>query len=90
VREAKGNLEAEPVQVGADLFMAKNRTYLTPIAPVQVDNASVCRFLERLRDLVGNGYVSSYGDAVDGAHAIDGIWSTEELRAAIAAALGEK
>jgi len=71
VREAKGNLEAAPVQA--------------------VDHAGVCRFLAHLRESKDDdSYVSSYIGEVDETHAIDGIWSTEDLRAAILAALGEK
>jgi len=64
-------------------------------APVRVDNASVCRFLERLRYTDDNVHVSLYSAAADGSyvddvHVLNGVWSTEELRAAILSALGER
>jgi len=62
-------------------------------ASVQVDNAGVCRFLACLCESVTrDGYVLSYAAVADGsyadrAHAIGGVWTTKELRAAILAAL---
>jgi len=86
-----GICAAAPVPVvGADLVVTDHAgaSFTGSLShSVQVTDDMVHRFLERLRDLAGNGYVSSYGDA---AHAIDGIWLTEELRAALLAALGEK
>jgi|GEM_PF-2777743 len=69
-------------------------TELEQLAQVQVvDNAGVCRFLACLRESVTrDGYVLSYAAVADGsyadrAHAIGGVWTTKELRAAILAAL---
>ncbi len=56
-------------------------------APAQsVDHAGVCRFLACLRESAGSGYVTSEGETGD-TYILDGVWSREELRAAILAAL---
>jgi len=81
-----------PVQVVTDHAGASFTGSLSH-SSAQVDNASVCRFLTHLRkSITKDDYVSSYAADVISARAIilDGVWSTEELRAAILAALGQK
>ena len=86
LREAKGSLEAALARVATDHAGVSFTGSLSH--SVQVTDAMVYRFLERLCDL-RRGYVTPVRRK-DGAYVIDGIWSTEDLRAALVAALGQK